>query len=99
MKKFVMTTVTIGALATGALGWAGAAAALPTGVSSAADTVKDLQDKGFNVQINGNVTVPLSRCTVTGLHGLSNSNVDSTGRPIDATQFTTVFVDVDCPSH
>jgi hypothetical protein len=99
MKKFTITTVTIGALAAGALGLAGAAAAVPTGGQPASEVVKSLQDQGFNVQLNGFVTTPLSRCTVTGVHGLSNSNVDASGRKIDPTQSTTVFVDVDCPSH
>jgi hypothetical protein len=99
MKKIAITTVTLGALAAGALGLAGSAAAVPTGGQSAADVVKSFQDQGFNVQLNGTANVPLSRCTVTGVHGLSNSNVNSQGQRIDPTQATTVFVDVDCPSH
>ena len=98
MKTFTITTVTIGALAAGAVALAGAAAAVPQG-GSAADTVKNLQDQGFNVQLNGTVNAPLSRCTVTDVHGLSNSNVDASGRRIDNTQLNTVFVDVVCPSH
>lgn len=55
MKKIVITTVTIGALTAGALALAGAAAAFPSDGSAAA-TVKSLQDKGFNVRLNGMVS-------------------------------------------
>jgi hypothetical protein len=96
MKKFTITTFTFGALAAGALGLAGAAAAVPQGSASAADTIKSLQDQGFNVRINGTVTGPLSKCTVQDVHGLSNSNVDSSGRRIDPTKFDTVYVDISC---
>ncbi len=89
MKKFAITTSIFGALAATALGLAGAAAAVPTG-SSAADTVSSLQAQGYNVQLNGSATAPLSQCAVTGVHG------DSPGR-IDSTQFTTVYVDISCP--
>ncbi len=91
MKKFTITTSIFGALAATALGLAGAAAAMPTG-SSAADTVSSLQAQGYNVQLNGPATAPLSQCAVTGTHG------DSPGR-IDSTQFTTVYVDISCPNN
>lgn len=90
MKTFTITSATVGALAATALAVAGAAGAAPTGGSSAADTVRSLQAQGYNVQLNGSMTGPLSQCTVTGVHG------DSAGR-IDSTQFTTVYVDVSCP--
>jgi hypothetical protein len=62
------------------------AAAVPTGDSSAADTVKTLQDMGYSVQVNGEVVGPVSECTVTAVHGLSN------------TAFDTASVDLTCPS-
>ena len=89
MKKFAITTSIFGALAATALGLAGAAAAVPTG-SSAADTVSSLQAQGYNVQLNGSATAPLSQCAVTGVHGYSPGRIDST-------QFTTVYVDISCP--
>ena len=89
MKRFTITAATVGALAVTALGLAGAAAAAPTGDSSASDTVRSLQAQGYNVQLNGSVTSALSQCIVTGVHG-------DPGRP-DPTQFTTVYVDVSCP--
>lgn len=90
MMKFTTTAATVGVMAATALGLAGAAAAAPTGGSSAADTVRSLQAQGYDVQLNGSVTAPLSRCLVTGVHG------DSAG-PTGPTQFTTVYVDVSCP--
>lgn len=89
MKKLAITTATVGALAAAAVGFAGAAAAVPTG-SSAADTVKNLQDQGYNVQLNGTATGLLSRCTVTDVHGLAGT-MRTTG------EFDTVYVDVFCP--
>jgi monoamine oxidase len=95
MKLFTITTATAGALAAAALGLAGAAAAAPTGGSSAADTIASLQAEGYNVQLNGSQTAPLSRCIVTDVHGLSGT--DSAGQRINPTQFDTVYVDISCP--
>jgi hypothetical protein len=89
MTKFTITASIFGALAATALGLAGAAAAAPTG-SSAADTVSSLKAQGYDVQLNGSATAPLSQCAVTGVHGDSPRRTDST-------QFTTVYVDVSCP--
>jgi hypothetical protein len=96
MKKFTVPTAMVGTLAATALGLAGAAAAAPTGSSSAAEVVSGLQAQGYSVQINGIADVPLSECTVTGVHGLSNT--DAAGNRIDPTEFTTVYVDISCPS-
>jgi hypothetical protein len=96
MKKLAITITTLCTLAATALGLAGAAAAAPTGAASAADTVKSLQAEGYSVQINGPANVPLSQCRVTSVHGLSNTNIDAAGHPVDPTQFTTVYVDVAC---
>lgn len=92
MKKIMnpfTIAATIGALATTALGLAGTTAAAPTG-SSAADTINSLQAQGYNIQLNGSATAALSQCTVTGVHGDVSRN--------DPTQFTTVYVDISCPT-
>ena len=91
MKKTTISASIFGAMAAAALGLAGAAAAAPTGGSSAADTVSSLQARGYNVQLNGSATGPLSQCTVSGVHG------DSAAR-LDSTQFATAYVDISCPS-
>lgn len=72
------------------------AAAASAGNGSAADTVRELQQRGYHVQINSNSATALSLCTVTGVHGLSDSNIDETGHRIDPSQHTTVYVNVKC---
>jgi hypothetical protein len=44
---------------------------------------------GYDVQLNGTVSGPLSQCITTGVHGVADSN---------PTAFTTAYVDVSCPS-
>lgn len=95
MKLFAITTATAGAFAAAALGLAGAAAAVPTGGSSADTVVQGLQAEGYSVQLNGDQTSPLSQCIVTGVHGLSGT--ESEGHRINPTQFDTVYVDISCP--
>ncbi len=90
MKTFITTTAAVAGLAAGALGLAGPAIAAATGPGDAQDTVHALQAQGYSVQLNGPAaSVPLSQCTVTGVHGMPNANVGPT-------QFTTVYVDVSC---
>jgi hypothetical protein len=96
VNKTALITVTFSALAAGAVGLAGATAAFPSD-GSAADTAKGLQDKGFNVRLNGTVSGALSKCIVTGVQGLNNSNIGADGAVIDPSQRTTVFVDISCP--
>ncbi len=66
--KFAISAAAAGVLAMSALGFAAEAVAAPTGVGSAADTVKSLEADGYTVQVNGAATSPLSECTVTGVH-------------------------------
>jgi hypothetical protein len=96
MKKFGFAAIVASGMAAGVLGFAAPALAAPTG--TAADTVSSLQGAGYDVQINGSAQAPLSRCTVTGVHGLNNSNVNSADQRIDSSQFDTVYVDVSCPN-
>jgi hypothetical protein len=83
------------ALAATALIAANTASAAPTGDTSAADTVKALQEQGYSVQINGEVVGSLADCTVTGVHGVSGLSGLSGTAP---TSFTTAYVDISCPS-
>jgi hypothetical protein len=70
---------------------AGAAASWPVaGGESASATISDLRAQGYNVMINGDHAVPLSRCAVTGIE-----NPDNTAA--NRSTSTTVYVDVDCP--
>ena len=63
-------------MALSALGFAADAVASPTGVGSAADTVKSLEADGYTVQVNGAAARSLSECTVTGVHPGSTVYVD-----------------------
>jgi hypothetical protein len=95
MKHILMTSVmALGALTASTMG--SAAAAAPSGFGNAQDTISALQSQGFNVVLNGAAVYPLSGCKVTGIEGLNSSNVDSSGRRIDPTQFDTVYVDISC---
>lgn len=93
MKQLGIALATVGVLAMGSLNLAGPVAAANP---SATDTIANLHAEGHHVQINGSANVPLSFCKVTGVHGLNNSNVDSSGSRIDEDLFTTVYVDVHC---
>ena len=60
LKKFTITTATVGALGAAALGLAGAATAgavTPFG-GSAADTIQSMRAQSYNVQLNGTPIVP-----------------------------------------
>jgi hypothetical protein len=92
MHNFAISSTIAGVLALGTLALAGTAAAAPTGGSNAADAVKALQDMGYSVQLNGSLTGSLPQCTVTGVHGLSDTD---TGATVGS---GTVYVDVSCPS-
>jgi hypothetical protein len=89
MKKFNIAIAVAGILTAGSLAVAATAAAAPTGGSNAADTVKTLRDMGYDVQLNGTVSGPLSQCITTGVHGVADSN---------PTAFTTAYVDISCPA-
>jgi hypothetical protein len=79
-----------------ALGLATPTTAAPSGTGSAEDTVRELQGRGYHVQINSNGKTSLSLCTVTGVHGLADSNIDENGHRINPAQHTTVYVNKSC---
>lgn len=65
------------------------------GAASAAATISDLEDQGYNVQINwvsGQISVSLTQCKVLAIHNPDNS-------PGSETTFTTVYIDVSCPNR
>jgi hypothetical protein len=97
LRTWALTTATAGTLAAVGLGLAGAAAAASTTSGNAQDTISSLQAQGYSVQVNGTADNPMSECTVTGVTGLSDSNVDAAGRLLDPTRFTTAHVDISCP--
>ena len=64
--KSIMMPVIAGAIAAAALGLAGAANAAPSGPTTAAQTVSNLQAQGFQVILNKIGTAPLEQCVVSG---------------------------------
>jgi hypothetical protein len=97
-RTFITTSACVSFLALAAI-WPPSVAAAPSGFSNfgnAQDTVNALQAKGYNVILNGAAVYPLSGCKVTGVEGLNNSNIDSSGSRIDPTLFDTVYVDISC---
>jgi len=98
MKRSTVGTALFGIVTMGSLTLTGTAAAAPLGGSSANDVVNQLHAQGYDVQLNlnGARDVPLSECIVTGVHGLPNPT-PSGAQP--NTQFTSVYVDVVCPSN
>ncbi len=97
MKKFAIALAAAGALCTAALGFAGAANAVPQPGGSAADTISRLQAEGYNIQISGNQSAPLSQCTILNLSGLRGT--EAGGTRINPSQSDTAFVEVSCPTH
>jgi hypothetical protein len=98
MSRFGFTVAAATALTGMALGLAGTAEAAPTGGGNAADTVNELRAGGYNIQINGSVSAPLSECTTTAVHGVPNA-AGSTGPRSGPSTFTNVEVDVSCPVY
>jgi hypothetical protein len=96
MKKISFIVAAATTFTAAAVGLAGSAVAAPTGGGNAADAVKELQAEGYNVQINGSVTDPLSACVTTGVYGVPNAG-SSSGPQTGPLSFTTVHVDVSCP--
>jgi hypothetical protein len=95
-KTLIVAVAVLGTFTATAMTTASPAIAAPYGFGNAQDTVNSLQSQGFNVILNGASVFPLSSCKVTGVEGLNSSNVDSSGRRIDPTQFDTVYVDISC---
>ena len=98
MGRLAIGTATFGIAAAATAGLAGAASAATYEDGSAADTINQLRGQGYSVQLNltnGYPDVPLSECSVLGVHGLSGT--DAAGKPLTPAEVGTVYVDVNCP--
>ena len=102
MKSFTLSVIAAGAIATAALGLAGAAAAAPSGAIDASQAVGQLQARGFDVIVNKVGTAPLDQCVVSAVRpGQTFSRMDS-GAPgamddiVTTVTARTVYVDVAC---
>jgi hypothetical protein len=60
MKTISFTVTAATTFTAAAVGLAGSAVAAPTGGGNAANAVKELRADGYNVQIKGSLTDPLS---------------------------------------
>jgi hypothetical protein len=102
MKSSTISVMAAGALATAALGFAGAVHAAPTGPSNADQAVRQLQAEGLTVILNKVGTAPLAQCTVDAIRpGQTFGRMDS-GAPgamddiVTTVTARTVYVDVSC---
>ena len=102
MKSFILPAIATGAIATAALGLAGAAGAAPSAAADASQTVSQLQARGFDVIVNKVGTAPLDQCVVSAIRpGQTFSRMDS-GAPgamgdiVTTVTSQTVYVDVAC---
>lgn len=100
MKSFTMPVIA-GAIAAAALGFAGTAYAVQSGVT-AAKTVDQLQSQGFDVIVHKVGTAPLDQCVVHAVPpGQTFSRMDS-GAPgamddiVSTVTAKTVYLDVAC---
>lgn len=101
-EKFAIASMTVGVLAAAGLAFAGAAAAAPSGPESAADAVRSLQGRGYDVIVNHVGTGSLDQCTTYAVRpGSTFTRMDS-GFPgagndlITSVVSMTVYVDTDC---
>jgi hypothetical protein len=102
MKALTLPVIAAGAIATAALGLAGAASAAPSGSLDASQTVSQLRARGFDAIVNKVGTAPLDRCVVNAVRpGQTFSRMDS-GAPgamhdiVTTVIAMTVYVDVAC---
>ena len=86
-------------IAAAGLGLAATAPADPL-TGNAADVVKMLQDQGYDVQFNMPSEMALSRCTISGVHGLTvmmTTDGDLMVMMAPKSSVGSVYVDLSCP--
>ncbi|WP_409431279.1 hypothetical protein ACJEIK_07735 [Mycobacterium sp. SMC-16] len=96
ISKIAFFATAAAALAAATLTAAGPAQAASASGNNGADVVSTLRSEGYNVQVDGAPSAPLSACTVTDVHGLPNP-ADPTQRA-DTRMINNVYVDVTCAS-
>ena len=96
ISKIAFISTAAAALAAATLTAAGPAQASSVSGNNGADVVSTLRGEGYNVQVDGAPSAPLSACTVTDVHGLPNP-ADPTQRA-DPRMVNNVYVDVTCAS-
>ncbi len=100
MKNFTVAATIMTGFAAATIALAGAAAAAPIVNANAADAVTTLMTDGYAVQFNGIPRGPLSKCTVTGVHGLDGRmmSMDEIMETMDPQTFGIVYLDITCPN-
>jgi hypothetical protein len=102
MKNILLTSLASGALASAALGLAGAATAAPSGPSTVDATVSQLEAQGLQVIVSRIDSAAMDQCTLTAVRpgqtfSRSDSGVPGAGDDIVTTVTSkTVYVDVAC---
>jgi hypothetical protein len=102
MRNILVTSVTLGALASAALGLAGAATAAPAGPAPVDATISQLEAQGFDVIVSRVDSDAVDRCTLNAVRpGQTFSRTDSgvpgaQDDPVTRVTNKTVYVDVVC---
>ncbi|MDR3663739.1 MAG: hypothetical protein P4L86_25685 [Mycobacterium sp.] len=96
-SKIAFISTGAAVLAAAAITSAGPALAASASGNNASDVISTLRTEGYNVQVDGAPSGPLSGCTVTDVHGLPN-DANALSQHADPRMLTNVYVDVDCAS-
>jgi hypothetical protein len=100
MNGFTIAATVMSGFAAATIAFAGAADAAPIVDETAAEAADSLQADGYAVQFNGIQRGPLTKCMVTGVHGLDGrmmSMAEMFGS-MDPATFGTVYLDINCPN-
>jgi len=100
MSGLPVTIITVGVLATAAMGFAAPGAAAPSGPSAVDDTVNRLAADGYHVILNRTGAAPLSQCAVAAVrpgHEITRTDSGNPGDNLATTIISkTVVVDLEC---
>jgi hypothetical protein len=98
INRSTLATLAGGAFIAVALGFPAIAAAAPSGIGSAQDTVDELESHGFNVVLNKMGPGPLDHCTVDSVRpGLTVIRpVRNGGDMVNQIVYQTVYLTAKC---
>jgi hypothetical protein len=104
MKNILVTSLTAGALAAGALGLTATANAAPAGPSDVDTTINHLRERGFEVIVNRVGIAPLEQCTINAVRPGQTFSRSDTGSGLPGSAYDivttvtgkTVYVDIVC---
>jgi hypothetical protein len=98
MNRLTIATIAGGAFIALVLGLPASAAAAPSGIGSAQDTVDELENSGFKVVLNKVGPAPLDQCTVDSvLPGETVTRVVQVGNDVaNRVVYQTVYLTAKC---